>query len=567
MKLIPLHSFCTRSAVRAAAAAGLTLSLAACDGDKHPVSPDETSRTAASLESAGSVNVLVGFGATPGASQIALIESLGGRVTHQYKYIPVFAASIPIASRDILATSLGVKYVEDDRELTPYGGKQLVDYGVSKIEAPGAWDLGFRGQNVKVAIFDSGIDLTHPDLEVVGGVNFIPNSATDPTVDPNNFNDCLGHGTHVAGIVGARNNGNHTVGVAPRAQLYAIRFFACDGTGATQSREIAGIEWAIDNGMDVVNMSFGCCTIVQQGQRVHVPIPNQAEEAAMQAAYDRGVVLIAASGNSSQVNGTSMNQPVIAYPAAYASVVAVGATDDEDNISQFSQWGNDQELTAPGVQNLSSYLVGKGSSSSLTVDTDAGREVGSIPLAFAGVTSRGGLTAPAVFAGFGAPEEFSLVDCVGKIAVVSRGANISFAAKTEAAMNAGCVGIVIHNNQPGNFSGTLGTATTTDGRAWIPGVSISLEEGVELDNEIRSRATTLTLQNTVGNLAALSGTSMASPHATGVAALVLSKNPNLTPAQVREILRSSANDLGTPGWDPLFGHGRINAKRAVQQTP
>ena len=60
---------------------------------------------------------------------------------------------------------------------------------------------------------------------------------------------------------------------------------------------------------------------------------------------------------------------------------------------------------------------------------------------------------------------------------------------------------------------------------------------------------------------------MASPHAAGVAALILSKNPNLTPEQVRQVLRASATDLGTPGWDPLFGYGRVNAKRAVQQTP
>jgi serine protease len=160
------------------------------------------------------------------------------------------------------------------------------------------------------------------------------------------------------------------------------------------------------------------------------------------------------------------------------------------------------------------------------------------------------------------------VDCVGKIAVVSRG-QFTFAEKTRAAQDAGCIGIVIHNNQPGNFAGTLGTATDTarGGRAWIPGVSISLEEGAYLDNEIRSRPTTLTLINTVGNMATLSGTSMASPHAAGVAALVLSRNPALTPDQVRQVLRASAEDLGSLGWDPVFGYGRVNAKRAVQQTP
>ncbi|MEJ7760981.1 MAG: S8 family serine peptidase [Gemmatimonadaceae bacterium] len=555
--------------LRTLATLGFALLLSACDAQRTVLPPSAAVQQSSALltGSAATADVLVGFTQAPGASQVTLVESLGGRVTRRYKYIPVVAASIPVAQRDLLAASAGVKFVEDDNELAPYGGKQIIDYGVSKIEAPAAWALGYSGQNVKVAIFDSGIDLTNPDLVVVGGVNFIPNSAADPTVDPLNYGDCFGHGTHVGGIVGATNNGNGTVGVAPKAQLYAIRFFDCAGGGATKSRELAGLEWAIDNGMDVINMSFGCCTIVQAGQRIHVPLASEAEEMAMNAAYERGIVLIAASGNSSVVNGQSVNQPVIAYPAAYASVVAVGATDDEDRLSSFSQFGDDQELTAPGVQNLSSYLVGKGSRAALTVDTDGGNELGSIPMLFAGLTSRTGLTSAAVFAGFGSAPEFAMVNCVGKIAVVSRGANLTFAQKTEAAMNAGCAGIVMHNNQPGSFAGTLGTATAPDGRAWIPAISISLDDGLYLDEKIRNGPTSVTLLNTVGNLASLSGTSMASPHAAGVAALVLSKNPNLTPAQVRQVLRASANDLGTPGWDPVFGYGRINAKRAVQQTP
>jgi subtilisin family serine protease len=491
--------------------------------------------------------VLVGFTAPPGARETSLIEGLGGRVTHRYKYIPVVAATIPTAQVDILAADPSVAYVEADIPMHPLGSKQITDYGVSLIEAPGAWALGFRGEGIKVGIFDSGIDVDHPDLTVVGGIDLVG--------DGNGLDDCNGHGTHVAGIVAARNGSRHTVGVAPAAQLYSMRFADCAWAGATLAKMIQAVEWAIDNGMDVVNMSFGFGV----AGVVSSPLsPSEAADDAFNAAYERGIVLVAASGNSST--------PYVGYPAASPSVIAVGATDDADNLATFSQWGEDQELTAPGVNNLSSYLVGQGQSTTLTVPTDNDRELEAIPLLFAGLTRKQGITTEAIYVGFGTPVEFAGVDCAGRTAVVSRGGT-TFAEKTQAAMNAGCAAAVIHNHTPGNFNGTLGTETTSDGRAWIPVVSISLEEGLYLKDQIESRPTRTTLINVAGNLAMLSGTSMASPHAAGVAALVLSKNPTLSPDQVRTILRASAQDLGVPGWDPLFGYGRVNARRAVEGTP
>ena len=128
------------------------------------------------------------------------------------------------------------------------------------------------------------------------------------------------------------------------------------GGGATKSREIAGIEWAIDNGMQVINMSFGCCNV---GGQIVAPIPNAAEEAALNEAYNRGIVLIAASGNS--INSTAgVGSASVSYPEGYAWVVAVGVTNDEDKMGQFSSYGTDQELTAPGVAILSSSPSGRG---------------------------------------------------------------------------------------------------------------------------------------------------------------------------------------------------------------
>ena len=498
--------------------------------------------------------VIVGFDEAPGAEELALVESVGGTVTHRYRYIPAVAATIPADQVDTLTASAGVAYVQDDLELYLLGGRrQTTDYGVAKIEAPAAWKLGFRGKGVKVGIFDSGIDLQHPDLRVAGGVDLIG--------DGNGFDDCNGHGTHVAGIVGALDNGRGTVGVAPEASLYAMRFFNCVGGGATKSRELMGLEWAIDNGMDVINMSFGCCSV---GGAVVTPIPDAAEEAMLNEAYERGIVLIAASGNSAVPPAGGPGEPVVSFPAGYASVVAVGATDENDQLATFSSYGTDQELTAPGVSNLSSVPMGTGQTTDLTVDTDGSRALDAIALQFAGLTGKRGLTASTIYAGLGSLLEYG--DCTGKTALVTRGGP-TFAQKVEFAMNAGCSGVIIHNNQPGNFNGTLGTPTAPDGRAWIPAVSISLDEGLYLKGQIDSKATTTTLLNVTGDHAQFSGTSMASPHATGVAALVTGKNPSLTPDEVRQILRSSADDRGAPGWDPQYGYGRVNARQAITATP
>jgi subtilisin family serine protease len=489
--------------------------------------------------------VLVGY--APGANAGALVQSVGGAVTYRYKYIDAVAATIPSDQASTLAGKAGIRYVEGSRQFYPLGRlRQTTDYGVSKIQAPAAWALGQRGAGVKVGIFDSGIDLQHPDLQVAGGIDLIG--------DGHGMDDCLGHGTHVAGIVGARDNKTGTVGVAPSASLYVMRFFDCEGGGATEERELKGLEWAIDNGMQVINMSFGCCTF--EGL-VTAPIPSEAEEEMMNAAYARGIVLIAASGNASE--------PVVSFPAGYESVVAVGATDENDQLAIFSSFGTDQELTAPGVNNLSTFPVGTGQTTDLTVNSDSGRALDAIAMEFAGLTGKKGIRASTIYAGLGATSA-DFGDCAGKTALVTRGGT-TFAAKTEAAMDAGCSAIIVHNNQPGNFNGTLGTPAASDGRPWIPAVSISLDEGLYLKNQIDSKPTTTTLLNVKGDYALLSGTSMASPHASGVAALVRGKNPSLTPDQVRAILRSSVDDKGAPGWDPLYGYGRVNALKAVTATP
>ena len=532
--------------------------LAGC-GDQGPTGPDAPVVPPAShsLLSAADKDVLVGFTAAPGDAEAALVEAHGGRVTYRYKYIPALAATIPAAEQEALAAQAGVAWVQDDFTIFPLGGKQIVDYGVRLVEAPQAWALGYRGEGAKVGIFDSGIDVDHPDLTVHGGVDLVG--------DGRGLDDCNGHGTHVAGIVGANANGNHTVGVAPRARLYSMRLADCGWGGGTTSKMIQGLEWAIDNGMDVINMSFGVGIGLPTGGGVPLfTALDPAADAAVQAAYDAGIVLVAASGNSAGLP-VKDNLPYVGWPASHPAVIAVGATDDQDALSDFSQYGTEQELTAPGVANLSSYLVGLGVDATLTVDTDGGLELEIIPMEFAGMTKKAGITSAAVYAGLGTAVEFETLDCAGNIAVVARGGT-TFAEKAQAAMDAGCAAVIIHNNQPGNFNGTLGAPTTTDGRPWVPVASVTLDDGLYLRDRIASGPTVLTFVNAAGNLAVFGGTSMASPHVAGVAALVLGKSPGLTPDEVRTILRASSDDLGTPGWDPLFGYGRVNARRAVEET-
>ncbi len=133
-----------------------------------------------------------------------------------------------------------------------------IPWGVTDVGAPQAWAAGITGAGVKVGIMDSGIDITHPDLHVVGGQSF-------QTVNnnPSNLNDdvasCDGHGTHVAGIVAALQNGVGVVGVAPGASLYALKVFEDDGSGcvAWLSSQINALQWAVTNHLDVVSISIG----------------------------------------------------------------------------------------------------------------------------------------------------------------------------------------------------------------------------------------------------------------------------------------------------------------------
>lgn len=209
-----------------------------------------------------------------------------------------------------------------------------IDWGTDRIQAPVTWSKGYTGKGVKVAIVDTGI-ASHTDLAVAGGANF-----TDYT---SSYQDDNGHGTHVAGIAAAQNNGTGIVGAAPDAALYSVKVLGGDGSGYL-SDVIAGIDWAIANDMDIVNLSLGMAT------------DSFALHQIVDQAYSRDILIVAAAGNSGTSTGTG---DTVNYPAKYSSVIAVGATDSSDLRASFSSTGPDVEVAAPGSGVTSTYLNGQ----------------------------------------------------------------------------------------------------------------------------------------------------------------------------------------------------------------
>jgi len=298
------------------------------------------------------ISVIIGFKTS---SDAALIRAQGGDITFQYTYVNAIAASLPAKAIAALEKNPNIAYIEEDIQVQAYPGKpnrptptptpttsptptptptstptptQTTPWGITKIGAPLVWASNNRGDSIRVAVLDTGIDITHTDLTVLGGANFIRTAKS--------YNDDNGHGTHCAGIIAALDNSYGVVGVAPEVDLYAVKVLDRRGSGAI-SGIIAGIEWCITNNMDVLSMSFGSS------------VPSTTLEAECSIAYQAGLVLVASAGNSYAGTDT------VGYPAHYDTVIAVGATDNNDVIASFSSTGPSLSVVAPGVSIYSTY--------------------------------------------------------------------------------------------------------------------------------------------------------------------------------------------------------------------
>jgi len=194
-----------------------------------------------------------------------------------------------------------------------------IPWGVERTGAPQYWQET-RGQGVKVAVIDTGIS-RHSDLR--GQVKGRVVTANDGL----GYSQIDGHGTHVAGTIAAVANQKGIVGVAPAVELYDIRAFSPEGH-ASIADVVEGINWSIENGMHIINMSFG------------VSEDHYALRYAVKQAAKAGIIMVASAGN----NGGALE-----YPAAYKEVIAVGAIDQENRLAAFSSRGSGLNLVAPGV--------------------------------------------------------------------------------------------------------------------------------------------------------------------------------------------------------------------------
>ncbi|MBP1932852.1 S8 family peptidase [Ammoniphilus resinae] len=198
------------------------------------------------------------------------------------------------------------------------------------IKADRAWDISPGRANITVAVVDTGVDLKHEDFKgkLVKGYNVL--------LDNNNPMDDNGHGTHVSGIISAGTN--NTIGIAGVSwnnRIMPVKAIGAEGTGT--AFDIAkGIKWAADHGARVINMSVG---------NYH---PSQVLHDAVRYAYDKGIVLIAASGND------NTDQP--SYPAAYPEVLSIAAVDNHKRRAEFSNYGKHIDVAAPGVDIPSTYI-------------------------------------------------------------------------------------------------------------------------------------------------------------------------------------------------------------------
>ena len=425
-----------------------------------------------------------------------------------------------------------------------YGQEQHMPWGITTIGAPEVWKISKGSRDVNVAVIDTGIDFNHPDLihAYQGGYNVF--KPAEPPMDDHR------HGTHVAGTIAAADNTFGVVGVAPNVKIWGVKVLDDDGKG-TDETLTAGLDWVISKAKEVggrwvVNLSLGS----RYGSDI--------EKAAIDRALQANIVIVAAAGNT--------GLPNLNYPAGYQGVVAVGATDSANNKAKFSTFGVGLSVVAPGVSVPSTYRGGYSSSADVSRD--------GVMIDVTGITGSpyNTLSGRLVDCGLGHPEEIPS-SVRGRIALMKRGV-LPFREKARNAKDAGAIAVVIYND-PG-LPNDITNWTMVFRNCDINGCTMPPEwENYEFPLTVGAPAEAAAkLQEWIGksvtvgfrpeDYGPMSGTSMATPHVAGSAAMLLSLAPNLNVAQILLALEKTAVDVDEKGWDLQTAWGLINLPAAAK---
>lgn len=401
---------------------------------------------------------------------------------------------------------------------------QLTPYAIVQSQAN---QLTFNANaGMKVCIIDSGLDRSNDD--------FVWNNITgDNDSGTGNWDENGGpHGTHVAGTIGAADNSHGVIGMAPGVAMHIVKVFNADGWGYSSDLAYAANKCS-NAGANIISMSLG-------GGGA-----NSTEENAFKAFTQAGGLVVAAAGND--------GNNVRSYPAGYSSVMMIGANDADNNIADFSQFpsctvtsgrGKNQttttdeticvEVTAGGVDTLSTYPAGMATTASMSVDGTA--------FASSSMENAGSASGSTYYMG---TAESTDAGANGNICVIDRGV-ISFHDKVLNCENSGGLGAIIINNEAGMLYGTLGDTNATT----IPAVGATFEDRTAL-----VASSTANIVIGTSDFGYMSGTSMATPAVSGMAALLWSNHNECTGSEIRDALNATAEDRGVAGHDAYFGNG------------
>ncbi len=457
-----------------------------------------------------------------------------------------FAVDLDENGKNAMRGKKGFKKMETDVKRFPMGfsdsagnpnSVQVLPYNY--LQAQGDQLNLDMSAGMKVCVIDSGLA---KETGETGGrnndFNFANITGDNDSGTNDWFRDGGAHGTHVAGTIGAADNGVGIIGVAPGVDMHIIKVFNDAGWGYSSDLATA-VNLCGAAGANIINMSLG-------GGGA-----NSTEENAIQNFVDNGGLVLVAAGNDGNTTRS--------YPAGYEASVMVGGVNKDDGKYAASQYPSCTQTTGKGRRQTTTTnericveISGGGEDVLSTVPSGTGAVAAitsdGVAVPASSTSNTGTVTAASYHMGTAEAVDTA---ASGKVCVIDRG-NISFADKINNCGASGGVAAIVVNNEAGQIFMDITGVTTS-----IPAVGAPLESRGDLVG-----ASSITVDATAGDYAVFSGTSMATPTVAGAAALVWSNHPTCTGEEIRAALKASAQDIGDAGRDVHFGYGIVKAKAA-----